>query len=62
MEHQALITFTMICVIMTTPHDYSSQNNLTLIDNKFLKEMVKDCPKIDKTCVETSVDNSHLKN
>jgi hypothetical protein len=57
MEHQGLVTFTM-----TTPHNYSSKNNLTLIGNKFVKEMVKDCPKIDKICVETSVDNSHLKN
>jgi len=47
---------------MTTPHNYSSKNNLTLIGNKFVKQMVKNCPKIDKTCVETSVDNSHLKN
>ncbi len=69
MEHQALVTLTMVRVTLTmvrvtvtTPHDYSSKNNLTLIGNKFAKEMVKDCPKIDKTCVEINVGNSHLKN
>jgi len=61
MEHQALVTLTMVSVTMNTPHDYSSKNNLTLIGNKFVKEMVKDYPKIDKTSVETSVDKSHLK-
>ncbi len=31
------------------------QNDLTLIGNVFYKNMVNDCPKIDKICVEIDV-------